>query len=211
MRIKSGFEDTGERNVKGETHAAIGLATGMGVIYLAGVDSWLDVAGMLATAGVASLLPDMDAEESLIQSILLPKLSRTVRSIIYVGIAVLLVLLYAFVPNIPFWVVLIGVFIGLVAFVPHRSVTHSLLMVVYLGWIVYQISPAYVLPFVAGYLSHLLADALTVSGIPLLWPFPVKFSAKKIGIRIKTGSLADKWIGNVAIVLFIAGLIYLFV
>jgi len=197
--------------VKGETHAAIGLATGMGVIYLTGVDSWLDVVGMLATSLVASILPDLDAEESLLQSILFPKLSRKVRTILYVGIAVLLILFFALVPNIPFWVLLIGLFFGVVAFAPHRTITHSLIMMIYLSWIIHLIHPEYIWSFVAGYLSHLVADALTVSGIPFLWPYPVKFSAKKIGIRIKTGSLADQWIGNVATGLFIVGLIYLFV
>lgn len=211
MEMESVAEKMEERILKGETHAAIGLATGVGVVYLVGADSWLELIGMLATSFVASLLPDLDAEESLLQSMVLPNLSRTVRSVIYVTIAFGLFLLYISTPDIPFWVVSIAVFLGLVPFVPHRTVTHSLLMVIYLGWTVHQISPEYVWPFVAGYLSHLIADALTVSGIPFLWPVPIKFSANKIGIRIKTGSAADYWIGNVAIGLFIIGLLSLFV
>lgn len=197
--------------MKGETHGAIGLATGMGVVYLVGADSWLDVMAMLTTSFAASLLPDLDAEESLLQSMLLPNLSRKVRSMIFVGVAILLILLHILVPEIPLWVLLIGIFLMVAVFAPHRTVTHSLLMVAFLGWTVYQISPTYVWPFVAGYLSHLVADALTVSGVPFFWPVSVKVSAKKIGIRIKTGSAADQWIGNVAIGLFLIGLVYLFV
>lgn len=195
----------------GTTHGAIGLATGIGVIYLVGANSWIDVVATVAISFFASLLPDIDAEESKIQSMFLPKMARKVRSTIYVGIAILLLFLFVLVPSTPFWVLLIGIFFGLVPFVPHRTVTHSLLMVIYLGWIVHQISPELMWPFVAGYLSHLVADVLTVSGIPFFWPLPTKISISKIGIRIKTGSVTDQWVGNAAFVLFFLGLFYLFI
>lgn len=197
--------------MKGETHGAIGLAAGVGVVYLTGADSWLDVVTAISVSFVASLLPDLDAEESKLQSMLLPNMSRKGRSAVYVGIAILLFLLHVFVPETPLWVLLIGIFFGVVAFAPHRTITHSLLMLIYLGWVANQIYPEAVWPFVAGYLSHLLADAMTVSGIPFFWPFPLKISLSQIGVRIKTGGLVDQWVGNVALVLFFLGVIYLFV
>ncbi len=195
----------------GKTHSAVGLATGIGVVYLGGADSWIDVIATVAVSFVASLLPDIDAEESKIQSMLLPEMSRKGRIAIYLGIAVLLFSLFAIVPNTPLWVLLLGIFFGIVPFAPHRTVTHSLVMVLYLGWIVHQISPELMWPFVAGYLSHLITDALTVSGIPFFWPLSTKISLSKIGIRIKTGSMTDQWVGHVAFILFFLGILYLFI
>src|SRR5690606_11923332 len=97
-------------------------------------------------------------------------------------------MMYVMVSQTPLWVLLIAIFLGIVVFAPHRTITHSLFMVIYLGMTVHLISPEWMWVFVAGYLSHLIADALTVSGIPFLWPFPIKFSLSQIGIRIKTGT-----------------------
>lgn len=61
--------------------------------------------------------------------------------------------------------------------VGHRGITHSaiavlacfaLLTVMGTGWLA--------TPVVIGYLSHLLADGLTPSGVPLLWPSKRRFT-----------------------------------
>ncbi len=64
----------------------------------------------------------------------------------------------------------------------HRGFTHSLLAVI-VGWVLIQLKvshngfiPADVFhAMVIGYLSHLLADALTPAGVPLLWPCRWRF------------------------------------
>ena len=72
--------------------------------------------------------------------------------------------------------------------VGHRGVTHSALAVIGclavlatmgMGWMA--------APVVIGYLSHLLADSLTPSGVPLLWPSRRRFTLN----LCETGSLVE--------------------
>ena len=66
----------------------------------------------------------------------------------------------------------------------HRGMTHSLFAAAGLLLLLVAVttSPAYVLletlitPFCIGYLSHLLGDSLTPSGIPLFWPHKRTYS-----------------------------------
>ena len=60
-----------------------------------------------------------------------------------------------------------------------------------LGWVV--------APVMVGYLSHLLADGLTPSGVPLLWPMKRRFTLN----LCVTGSLRE--IGLVAIIAAVGG------
>jgi inner membrane protein len=79
----------------------------------------------------------------------------------------------------------------------HRGVLHSLLGLVLvcaaLGFalrfwlppgLVYGVLPA----IAAGYLSHLLLDALNPGGVPLLWPLKKRFSLS----LCRVGSLAER-------------------
>lgn len=77
----------------------------------------------------------------------------------------------------------------------HRGITHSLVAVLAVSltawWALHRLEwhPGYSVPFVlglcAGYLSHLLCDWLSNSGVPLLWPMRRRFAAP---ITIQTGS-----------------------
>lgn len=78
-------------------------------------------------------------------------------------------------------------------FVRHRGVLHSglvagLLMV---AGLVHPLA----LPFAMGYASHILIDALTVSGVPVLWP-------RRESLRgpFRTGGLMDHllWLAAIA-------------
>lgn len=86
----------------------------------------------------------------------------------------------------------------------HRFVTHSLLGLGLFGWGV-----GWVLGRTGGFLlvdqnivwwaamlgfgSHLVADALTKEGIPLLWPLPAKFGIPPFKmLRISTGGWMEK-------------------
>lgn len=70
--------------------------------------------------------------------------------------------------------------------VGHRTLTHSLLGV---ALFVVLVSPAATLSadlfvaLVAGYVSHLVADALNTSGVPLLWPARWRMRLLPGGVR----------------------------
>ncbi len=76
--------------------------------------------------------------------------------------------------------------------IKHRGLTHTglvalLLMVLSLlfGW---RLGYADVgLAFGLGYLSHILADALTKHGVPLLWPLPGQFHLLPKLLWVRTG------------------------
>ena len=64
----------------------------------------------------------------------------------------------------------------------HRAVTHTALACGLLAWALLNFTPqnwrGYVIAFVIGYVSHLVADMLTEGGVPLFWPL----SKKRIGL-----------------------------
>lgn len=194
----------------GNTHAAIGAATGMGMVYVTGADTWTDILISVGLACFAALLPDLDAENSKLQNVLIPKMSPKFRKAVFFAVAFLLILVHLMIPEMPFYVILIALFLFVAVALPHRSITHSALMIAYVGWTVNLISPEWMWVFVAGYASHLIADMLTVSGIPLFWPIKQKFSLSQIGIRIKTGTIVDRGVGYLAIGLLVLGIFYLF-
>lgn len=110
-------------------------------------------------AALGSLLPDIDHPQSWIGS--------------------------RFVPiSFPIWAVF-----------GHRGITHSLIAIVSLVLILafYQQSMViagydWLLPLMIGYLSHLFADYLSNSGIPLFYPSKRKFRAP---ITVQTGGVSE--------------------
>ncbi len=109
----------------------------------------------IITAGVASLLPDLDHPNS------------------YIG------------SKIPIMPTLLKVTFG------HRGVFHSALasLIVFLAAIpLWSFDLA--LAAGAGYLTHVLTDLFTVSGIPFLWPIKKRFSLS----LLKTGGLLERYI-----------------
>lgn len=80
----------------------------------------------------------------------------------------------------------------LARYLGHRGVTHSLLAVVGFTSLLFASAegmganrPSSLLAAVSiGYLSHLLADYLTLTGIPLLWPLKLKFSMPLMKLRV---------------------------
>lgn len=79
--------------------------------------------------------------------------------------------------------------------VGHRGITHSLLAVAGAVALLTTMGTGWMAaPVVIGYLSHLLADALTPSGVPLLWPARRRFTLN----LCDTGSVAE-W-GLVALI-----------
>jgi inner membrane protein len=75
---------------------------------------------------------------------------------------------------------------ALVRTVGHRTLTHSLLGVAIftlLVWLLLGAYPNLFLALVAGYASHVFADALNTRGVPLLWPLGRPFRLLPGGIR----------------------------
>jgi inner membrane protein len=89
----------------------------------------------------------------------------------------------------------------------HRGATHSLLFTAFFGaafFVLVQmiegLSLAPLVCFVLGYLSHLFADSLTNSGVPLCWPIEKRFKVPLL--RVETGGTGEFLIG-----IFVAGFI----
>lgn len=59
--------------------------------------------------------------------------------------------------------------------VGHRTITHSLITTIGLSGVLYMFSPNLLIPFLIGFLSHLILDIFT-GGVPLLYPFNKRFA-----------------------------------
>lgn len=72
--------------------------------------------------------------------------------------------------------------------VGHRGITHSLLAVIGGIALLAAMGGNWVAaPIIIGYLSHLAADSLTPSGVPLLWPWKRRFTLN----LCQTGSFTE--------------------
>lgn len=74
--------------------------------------------------------------------------------------------------------------------VGHRGALHSLIAAIGLAALFRAILPDWWVVITAAYVSHLLADVVTVSGVPLLWPLrwrarPPRLLALRSGGRIE--------------------------
>jgi len=80
----------------------------------------------------------------------------------------------------------------------HRGITHSLIAVVGISWLMWWMlrqanwHNGFAVPLLvgiaAGYLSHLLGDWLTNSGVPLLWPSKRRFVSP---LKLCTGDFRE--------------------
>ncbi|BBV08249.1 TPA: metal-dependent hydrolase [Providencia stuartii] len=84
----------------------------------------------------------------------------------------------------------------------HRGFTHSLIAWLLLVLACYQWLPAnwpipndLIQAFLLGYMSHLVADILTPSGVPFLWPLPFRFCFPLL--RSKSNKRAERFIAIV--------------
>lgn len=90
------------------------------------------------------------------------------------------------------------------AFGGHRHLSHSLVGLILasalaglvLGSVGRVVGVAPSLPFlgfVAGYLSHLVLDSLTIEGVPWLFPLPTYLGLPPLsGLRVRTGGLVEQ-------------------
>ena len=73
----------------------------------------------------------------------------------------------------------------------HRTITHSILVLAISTLFIYLIHPGAAAVWGLTYLSHLVLDSLTISGVPFMYPF----NKKKFGLKlVKTGSDIELYI-----------------
>lgn len=162
----------------GKTHQVFGLTVGLGVVLLRGEPQYAPAtfAAAAVTSSLAALLPDLDRSSASIWN------------------------------NIP-----LGKIFGRIVdpLLKHRNISHSLIGLGLFSWGFWrlvQLAPdnwgieprSLTLAFAAAYASHLLADAVTVAGIPIFFPYQKMFGLPPRpfeGLRIITG----KWFENLVV------------
>lgn len=183
--------------MNGGTHAALGL--GSGVVAAATVESELPTIFVVTIGAVSALIPDLDEEKSMIYNRTMRNVNPKMRRPL-VGLVGIILLLFSAL-ELSFGFLLAGVYFLGVSIFRHRTFSHSLLALVIVSGAAHEINQDLIVPVFLGYLSHLLADSLTIQGIPWLWPSPKRYRIA----RIQTGSLSDHLIGLVALFLALAG------
>lgn len=148
------------------THAIFGVGAFAGTALLAGMEPTLYA---YPAAVVASWLPDMDNPRSKLGNGLSrmknPALNLLTRPLSWAMQAISFTLLRT---------------------VGHRTLTHSLLGGAFFSvavWLILSGHLDFALALIAGYGSHIVADALNTRGVPLLWPFGSVFRLIPGGIR----------------------------
>jgi inner membrane protein len=131
----------------------------------------------LGAAVIGALLPDIDAEESSVKA------------------------------ELGFAGRMLGGLLRL-AGVKHRGATHfglTALLMLALGLVIGQQLgyPDVGLAFGLGYLSHLLADALTKTGLPLLWPWRRQVHLLPRPLRVRTGGGVESLLFMITAAVFI--------
>jgi len=179
--------------MNGRSHAIIGAAAGLTVVIYHAIETgatispaWSAVTVALATA--AALMPDLDSTDTTARTKFglgkqqikrewrkRPRLSLVGRWFVSIQL------------NFFAWLM------------PHRGPTHWLATAAALIFILYTLASLLQLPltiplaFGAGYLSHLLADGLTVAGVPLFGPVsrrPVHLLPRLL--RFRTGGMVEQ-------------------
>jgi inner membrane protein len=148
------------------THAVFGVAALAGAALLAGTEP---PAYAYPVAVAAAWLPDVDNPRSTLGNGL-SRLKNPVLNLLSRPVS---------------WALRATSF-TLVRTVGHRTLTHSLLGIALFAlpvWLFLGGYPNLALALVAGYASHVFADALNTRGVPLLWPLGRPFRLLPGGLR----------------------------
>jgi len=94
----------------------------------------------------------------------------------------------------------------LLFWLPHRGLTHSLLVLAIVSGLAVFLWQLFGLALAAGYASHLLADMSTQHGLPILYPWQANFYVLPRGLRVTTGKLSE----GVALLLILGTMGFLF-
>lgn len=176
----------------GKTHQVIGVTVALGSYLILREPTYgpATLLGVLVAAHFGSLWPDIDnATADIYDSLPMVKPVSGVTSAVVLG---------------------------------HRNFTHSLLGLFSFSWLMWFLlasAPPYwgleigwiAFAFFVGYLCHIVADMVTVEGLPLFWPWQRMFGIPPKpfeGVRIQTG----KWFENLVLFplinLLLIGLLY---
>lgn len=148
------------------THAVFGVAALAGAALVTGADP---PAYVYPAAVAAAWLPDVDNPRSTLGNGL-SRLKNPLLNLLTRPLS---------------WALRTTSFV-LVRTVGHRTMTHSLLGVLLFSlmvWLFLRGFPDLVLALVAGYASHIFADALNTRGVPLFWPVGKPFRLVPGGVR----------------------------
>lgn len=190
----------------GKTHFGIGVIS---TVILSQYLSYDLSFGTLLICSAASLLPDIDHPNGIINKYILPMKNKEFKRLIYIGIgAFLIVFNYLYFNKI--YLNAAGIFVILIGISSHRDgITHSLAGLLCFSGVfgIFAVAnnfPQLIVPFVIGYLMHLIGDMFTKRGVALLYPF------KKKKFRMPITFTVGSAFGDLMEGIFIAaGLIYL--
>jgi membrane-bound metal-dependent hydrolase YbcI (DUF457 family) len=92
-----------------------------------------------------------------------------------------------------------GIFSRLLDWLPHRGITHTIgaLAVFALAFTLWTGDIRLAMPGILGYSSHLIADMMTKSGIPLFLPFHAgRWWALPKPLRLRTAGMSEQFIAG---------------
>jgi inner membrane protein len=173
------------------THAVFGVAALSGAALVTGADP---PAYAYPAAVVAAWLPDIDNPRSTLGNGL-NRLKNPTLNLLSRPLS---------------WVLRTTSFV-LVRTVGHRTMTHSLVGVLLFSLLVLLFLgrfPNLILALVAGYASHVFADALNSRGVPLLWPVGKPFRLLPGGVR--SGGAVEVAVALVALAFTLYALLLLY-
>lgn len=191
--------------MNGKTHMAIGAAVSPLVVNSVEPNSFLFTVSLVI---LGSLMPDIDKENSKIST-----LFRKLLMAIVMGLLVVKAfpdIFMKFIPGITrefahrqqlglgVCLLICYLIIGKVSI--HRTFTHSIIGTVVCCIGVFLLVNDALIPFGLGYILHLIADIITIEGVPLLYPIKTKFALK----LFSTGSIIEMFISTTCIALFIS-------
>ena len=182
----------------GRTHIATALAATVLI-----VKNPAQLPFSLTVAAASALLPDIDTPDSILRY----QLNKytgilTFPALIAAGYFLFKYKYFSLPSLILYLTYIVLAFVG-----PHRGFTHSLAGFGLFALILLMSSKTVLLPALVGYSTHLAADLLTPSGVPLLYPYNKSF---KIPL-VRTGSILDILIGLAFGLMFIAVLFQKFI
>lgn len=172
----------------GRTHVAVSSAlycTTFAPRSLEEIPTWSLGFGV---AVLSALLPDLDEPRSRIGGLLFPVIPPFFRPVVFCLVGTYLA--YEAFTNRVWWLLAVGLALLFLVFIRHReSPTHGLIGLGLVMSLVYSWDPAFTVPVLIGYGSHLVLDIIT-EGVSLFWPIRMR-------IRIpltSTNSLLEKWL-----------------
>ncbi|MCK4260626.1 MAG: metal-dependent hydrolase [Halanaerobiales bacterium] len=179
----------------GKTHMMIGTSVGVVTAMNCPIEAGLIIIGCSI---FGALIPDIDHPKSKLNQKILPINNKFFRVLIYLIIG--FGFLYQSTKLNNRLSIILGVTLIITGLSHHRGFTHSLLGLLCFSSVVYLIVMKYNIPemyigFFMGYVSHLVADFMTMGGIKFFYPWNKKLS---FPLSIKTGGIMEELIFLVA-------------